>query len=119
MGSIDSVKATREWLWLRAGDGRFFRYKGVKGLKWRPRPLGAGGGERCLLSPLRSCEGSPRPSWAGGLGALPEAQNGGGRASAGRASRGGVEEEAGAFARRFGSLRAVSPGILGLSSRGN
>lgn len=25
-----------------------------------------------------SCEASPQPSWAGGLGALPEAQNGGG-----------------------------------------
>lgn len=46
-----------------------------------------------LISPLLSCEGSPQPSWAGGLGALPEAQNGGGaarRRRPGRASQGRV-----------------------------
>lgn len=48
--------------------------------KWPLRPRGVGGGERYLISALLSCEGPPQPSWAGGLGALPEAQNGGGAA---------------------------------------
>lgn len=53
----------------------FFCYKG--GLRWPLRPLGVGGGVRDLISPLLSGEALPPPSWAGGPGALPEAQNGG------------------------------------------
>lgn len=63
-------------MWPRTRVGGFFCYKG--GLKWPLRPLGVGGGEleQYLISPLLSGE-APPPSWAGGLGALPEAQNGG------------------------------------------
>lgn len=62
-------------MWPRTRVGGFFCYKG--GLKWPLRPLGVGGGVQSPISPLLSCEALPPPSWAGGLGALPEAQNGG------------------------------------------
>lgn len=49
---------------------------------------------RPRISPLLACEASPQPSWAGGPGALPAAQNGG--AAARPRGRGRASEPRGA-----------------------
>lgn len=59
----------------------FFPLREGGELKMAAASLGVGGWERCLISPLLSCEAAPQPSWARGPGALPEAQNGGAAAA--------------------------------------
>lgn len=73
--SLVMKEAPGRLLCSRTRVGRFFRYEGgIKNGRCVPLVLGEGRG---IISPLLSYEGSPQPSWAGGLGAPPEAQNGG------------------------------------------
>lgn len=92
------MKAKGKFMWPPTRVGGFFCYKGeIKNGRCVPSVLGEGSGilfRRCSLA-----KPSPQPSWAGGLGALPDAQNGGGaarpRGPGSRLARvlGGLEKE--------------------------